>query len=457
MRLTFVPAGFVVVCLLAAPVSLGAQDGDGEGGGSSSTATVAERMSGRPNVFLDCQGPNCNDQYYRTEISWVNWVRDPADSHVHVIVTSQGTGAGGREYQLDFIGRERWEEYQDQVVYQSLPTDTQRESLDGLTQTLGVGIARFAGSAGFRGIVRLEGGEPAGPDPAAGVVAPQLVDDPWNLWVFRFGAGGNLEGEDTQSDVRFNGFLNASRVTPNWKVSYGGFVSHERIERELSTGPSINTQTDWNVNALLVSSVASNWSGGINFRASRMPRFNQDLSIELRPAAEFSFFPYQEATRRALTAFYQIGPTYRNYQTETLDGFMEETRVEQSLELEFSQRQPWGDASVSASGSHFLHDFSRNRFALNGDLSLRIFRGFSVNTNAQVEWLNNQIYISNEGETDEEILLDLRQQATGFSYGVDLGFSYQFGSIFNNVVNNRFNGGRRGFGGFGGGRGGNNR
>ena len=446
MRAILVTSAVVVFTLLGTSSALDAQDPeDGDG------PTVVEPVPGRPNVFLDCQGPNCNDQYYRTEISWVNWVRDPADSHVHVIVSSQGTGAGGREYQLDFIGRERWEEYRDQVSYQSLSTDTERESLDGITQTLGVGIARFAGSAGFRGIVRLQGDEAAAPDPARGVVDPQQVSDPWNLWVFRFGAGGNLDGEDTQSESRFNGNFNASRITPNWKVSYGGFVSFQRSEHELSSGRSVNTQTDWNVNALVVSSVASNWSGGINFRVARMPRFNQDFTLELRPAAEYSFFPYEEATRRALTAFYQIGPTYRNYQTQTVYGQTEETRIEQSLELEFSQRQPWGDASVSASASHFMHDFTKNRLALNGDLSFRIFRGFSVNTNAQIEWLNDQLYISNEGETDEEILLDLRQQATGFSYGLNLGFSYQFGSIFNNVVNNRFNGGGRGFRGFGGG------
>ncbi|MBT8338252.1 MAG: hypothetical protein KJO11_16815, partial [Gemmatimonadetes bacterium] len=68
-----------------------------------------------PSVFFDCDGPNCNSQYYRTEITWVNWVRDRQDSDVHLIVTSQGTGAGGREYQLDFIGEGEFEGYEDQI------------------------------------------------------------------------------------------------------------------------------------------------------------------------------------------------------------------------------------------------------------------------------------------------------------------------------------------------------
>ena len=58
----------------------------------------------RPNVFFDCNGRNCNDQYYRTEIDWVNWVRDREVADVHLIMTSLRTGAGGYEYRLDFLG-----------------------------------------------------------------------------------------------------------------------------------------------------------------------------------------------------------------------------------------------------------------------------------------------------------------------------------------------------------------
>ena len=39
---------------------------------------------------------------------------------------------------------------------------------------------------------------------------------------------------------------------------------------------------------------------------------------------------------------------------------------------------------------------------------------------------------------DEEILLNRRTRASSFNYGTNIGFSYRFGSIDNNVVNNRF-------------------
>ncbi|NIT89968.1 MAG: hypothetical protein GWN82_24725, partial [Gemmatimonadetes bacterium] len=116
----------------------------------------------RPNVFFDCEGRNCNDQYFRTEIDWVNWVNEQAVADVHVIVTSTRTGAGGQSYQLDFLGVDT--DYEDQLVYQSLPTDTEREQLDALVEVLGAGLLRFAAASGFRGLVALEALEPeAGP------------------------------------------------------------------------------------------------------------------------------------------------------------------------------------------------------------------------------------------------------------------------------------------------------
>jgi hypothetical protein len=39
---------------------------------------------------------------------------------------------------------------------------------------------------------------------------------------------------------------------------------------------------------------------------------------------------------------------------------------------------------------------------------------------------------------EEEVLLRLQQLATGYSYFMHFGVNYRFGSIFNNVVNPRF-------------------
>ena len=49
-----------------------------------------------PRVFIDCI--SCDMDYFRTEITFVNYVRDRKDAQVHVLITTQSTGSGGTEY-----------------------------------------------------------------------------------------------------------------------------------------------------------------------------------------------------------------------------------------------------------------------------------------------------------------------------------------------------------------------
>ena len=409
---------------------------------------AAQEGQARPNVFFDCEGRNCNDQYFRTEIGWVNWVNEQTVADVHVIVTSTSTGAGGREYQLDFLGIDTPSPYQDQILLQTLSTDTEREELDALVQALNAGLLRFATTNGYRGLVSIQGAEPEGGAPTGRLVSQDEVDDPWNLWVFRINGDGDIEGETSEKTQRWSGGFNASRVTPRLKVNLNARFSYEEEEYELESGTFYSTQTDWGFNQLVAYAVADHWSVGVTGQLARLPRFNQELRAEISPAVEYSYFPYAEATRRSLTAFYKIGPAYRDYFEPTVyDSTTVETRWEQSLELQLSQRQTWGEAGLTVTGSHFLDDFDLNNLSLRGDIEFRIFRGFSVNARGDIEWVNDQIYLPVEDATDEETLLELQQRATDFNYGLSVGFSIQFGSIFNNVVNNRFRG--QGFRGFG--------
>ena len=410
----------------------------------------------RPTVFLDCAARNCNQTYFRTEMPWINWARQPQDAHVHLIMTSQTTGAGGSEYRLDFIGAEEYE-YEHQLLYQASPTNTQRETLDEITHTIGIGVLHFATVHGFMDDVNrfheitedveLETEEV---DPTARMVTADEVEDPWNFWVFRLGGNTEVNGEQTRQTTQIRGNASASRVTRTWKMNFRGDLNINRREIDLpDDGTFTDERTDWGVRELVAYSLADHWSIGLQGEVRRLTRVNQSFRWEFTPALEYSFFPYEEATRRAFTLFYKIGPAHRSYIEETVYGEIAETRWEESLEIEFSQRQPWGDASIGINGSHFLHDTDLYAVTLDGDISFRVFRGLNLNAEAGIGWVNDQIYLAAGDATDAEALLNLRQRAQDFNYEFQVGFSYQFGSVYNNVVNNRFGGG--GFGGFGGG------
>ncbi|MGI9628202.1 MAG: hypothetical protein ACR2QM_15320 [Longimicrobiales bacterium] len=408
-----------------------------------SQSAAQGRIVGRPNVFFDCDGRNCRSEYYRTEINWVNWVRDRTFADVHVIMTSTSTGVGGQEYQLDFSGVEAATGtviYEDQLHMQTLPTDTERESLDAIAHTLALGLARYANTTGYRNVVTIHPVDVDSTRAEQGIVSDNEVNDPWNLWFFRLNGNGNLDGESTSQTVRLFSSFSASRVTPTWKLNFRTNANLNRVEFDLDDGTFTNRRTDWAFNQLTVYAFTDHFSVGLQSQAARMTRFNQQFRFEMTPAVEYSYFPYEEATRRALTVYYKIGPAYRDYIEPTVFGETSETRFEQALEIEFSQRQTWGEASFRVLGSHFLHDFDRNNLSVEGDLDFRIVRGLSIRFQGEVGFVDDQIYLPAEGVTDEEALLRLRQQATDFNYGISVGFSFQFGSIYNNVVNNRFRG-----------------
>ncbi|MCH7717659.1 MAG: hypothetical protein IH876_16150, partial [Gemmatimonadetes bacterium] len=111
-----------------------------------------------------------------------------------------------------------------------------------------------------------------------------------------------------------------------------------------------------------------------------------------------------------------------------------------SLTGALSFTQPWGSSSVSLTGTQFLNDLSKNRLTLFANTNIRLVRGLSLRLFGVASRVRDQLFLPKAGATDEEVLLRRRQLETSFTYFVSAGFTYRFGSIFNNIVNPRFGG-----------------
>jgi len=72
---------------------------------------------------------------------------------------------------------------------------------------------------------------------------------------------------------------------------------------------------------------------------------------------------------------------------------------------------------------------------------VRLFKGFSFNVFGDYSRIRDQISLVKGDASTEDVLLRLRQLSSGYSYFMGFGVSYSFGSIFNTVVNPRFNNG----------------
>lgn len=389
-------------------------------------------------VFLDCQNTSCDFDYLRREIAWVDWVRDRTDAQVHILITERDTGGGGEEYTLRLIGLGRFQGH-DHELTASLPENaTEDEERRVKARAIRLGLASYAASIGLapRLDVTYEG-PPPGAEPAPG----QPQRDRWNFWVFRIGANGFLDGESRANSASLSGSARATRVTEAWKMQFVLRGSRHSSESVFDDGTRFeSTSTSSGADAVLVRSLGQHWSVGAGVELDQSDFENLDGAIRIAPGLEYNVWPYAQSSRRQLTVLYEIGLIALNYRDTTIFDRLSETRPENRLTVEMRHREPWGSAEVSLRGEALLDDWAKNRLSVAGELEFRVFKGLSVDLFGQYSRIRNQINLSKEGASDEDVLLRLRELETGFRYFISAGLSYTFGSIFNNIVNPRFEG-----------------
>lgn len=394
-------------------------------------------LADRVNVFLDCD--NCDFSFIRREASFVNYVRNRDDGDVHVLVTSRRTGSGGRTFTLDFIGRGPFMGDDARLTYSTSPDDTDDAERAGFVEVLKRGLFPYAARSGIASRLRVSfaGAEEAAPE------VPAV--DPWNAWVFRTNLGGSFTKEEQQSRYSVDGSLSANRVTETWRIeSEAEFDYDERnFERtfeedgEIVTQDITSTSERYRLDGRLIRSLTAHWSVGVFAGADSDTRFNNRLSAGVRPAVEYSIYPYDVAERKEFTVSYSVGVDTRSYLEETVYQKTSETLARQSLAARLNVTQPWGEAFARLEGSNYFHNLAFNRLQFGTFLSVRVYRGLSIYANVQAERIRDQLFLPRGDASLEDLLLSRRQLATAYELRGSLGLSYTFGSIYNNVVNTR--------------------
>ncbi|HRP07372.1 MAG TPA: hypothetical protein PLL69_02695, partial [Gemmatimonadales bacterium] len=127
-------------------------------------------------LFLDCH-TDCDDDYLRSTIGMVAWVNEPAGADLHLIASSLGTGSGGSEVTLEFLGRGALDGITDIHRYATLPGASDDDRRREMARVIRLGLVRFMLLSGRQAgleLARL----PSGPELQASPA------DPWNHWVF---------------------------------------------------------------------------------------------------------------------------------------------------------------------------------------------------------------------------------------------------------------------------------
>ena len=385
-------------------------------------------------VFVDCH-TGCDSTYIRKELNFVDHVRDKEAADVHVLITSEHAGGGGELYTIAFMGVRRFAGLNDTTTYLTQQADTDDDIRRGLVRVLKLYLVRYVAGTPVRDRLDVSYRAPRAPDQAA-----QTTNDPWNFWVFRLRGNVNTSGEESETTVRLSSSVTASRVTEQWKTSasYSGNYRRSRYSFEDEDEEDyVAISRDASASGLIVKSLGAHWGAGGRLSLSTSTYNNQELTLGAFPAIEYNFYPYDESTRRQLTFTYSLGLRQFKYRELTIFEKLEETAFSHAFAVNWDRQEPWGNLDIQLDASQYIPDGYKYRVSIEGDAEIRLFKGFSLSLYGGASRIRNQIYLPAEGATDEEVLLRLRQLATGYDYGFSIGFSYTFGSVFNNVVNAR--------------------
>jgi len=431
------PTILCLFCLAAlAPVSgLTAQD-----------EPIPEESTQLLNVFLDCHLIiSCDTDHFRREITFVNWVRQREDAQLHLILTWTQSGAGN-EYQFDNIGLGMFQGQESHLTWTSSNVNTRDEIINGITRTMALGFVPYAQQMGLAEQLRVEF------EAADAIQSARLAqngqdpeEDPWDFWVFRATARADLTGQDKRKVRNLNGSVSADRITDDFKLELTLNGSSNKTENQLSNGEWFTSDREgWSVTGVAVKSLTDHWSLGGQFGGNSSSTANRRAGWRAAPALEWNLFPYSESTRQQLIFMYQIGAAWVDWWEETIYEETNEWVFDHRFRTDLNFRQPWGNGGTAFQIASLLDDFEKWEMTLSGTMNIRLFRGFSFNIGGNYSIIRNQIGLRRRNLSDEEILTARRELATDSSYRLNFGITFDFGSVFNNVVNSRFPMGVRG-------------
>jgi hypothetical protein len=419
------PSGAASLLVLALFLGLGLVRGPAAA--QTDQQNIDELKKTAVKVFLDCD--SCDLAYIKTEITFVNYVRDRLEAQVHILITTQSTGGGGIEYTLTFMGQNDLKDVNDVQRYFSMKTDTNDDVRRGLVKALKMGLMSYVGRTPIARRIAIDYTRPETAGPGR---------DRWNSWVFSLSGNGYFSGEESYMQRMVETSFSANRVTPASKVKLGLSVDTSKTKYTIDDTIITGNKSSWDLSALFVRSLGQHWSAGAYLEAMSSIYSNIDLGTIVAPAVEYNFFPYSQSTRRQLRALYRLNFAIVKYREETVYGKLRQTLLQESLALTLDLREKWGTVSVSTEASNYFHDISKYRVDTFGVVNLRLYKGLSTYVLGGYSWVHDQIYLLGRDPTYEETLLRLRELPTNSNYFVAFGFQFQFGSIFTNVINPRF-------------------
>lgn len=379
------------------------------------------------NVYMEAS------DYVRKEIPYLNYVRDIRDAGVYIISTYQRTGSGGVEYSYFLVGQHQYEGMRDTLTVLTSPDDTQDAVRSKQVRALKMGLMRYVAKTPLAQYMDISFTQP---------ISENVSTDIWNQWVFSLSFNGWLDAQQSNSSTNVYGNISATKVNEKWKINLAARYSYGKDIFEITDSTTTTEYTSENnsksISGLAVRSISDHWSVGGSASIGYSSYSNERLSFRFMPGLEYDLFPYSESTRRQLRILYSFGYEGTHYIDTTIYNKLREGHLLHALNLAYEVVQKWGSIELDLNYRNYLYNWTRNNLSISGYVNLRVLKGLNVTVGGGAGLIHDQLNLEKGGATPEEILLRRKELATNFQYFTSFGFTYTFGSIYNNVVNPRF-------------------
>lgn len=388
--------------------------------------------NGAPKVFVKCT--DCDMEYFKNEIGFLNFVRDMRLADIVVLIRDINTGNGGTEYSLDFNGNNIYKGIEVTEKFNSVPNMSNADLRLGLKNAITKGLLVYLLKSPLADkiIYSIDGLEKNGQS--------DKVKDKWNLWLFNINGNISGNGQEYSKTLFYNSSFSSNRTSNKNRFEFGFFqygnLQQYKIDDSTTIKSGANSYGLFNFNALSVGKKIA-----VGYFSTYFSSTIQNLvnSTSFYPAIEYNFFPYEEATRRQLRLNYRIGLRYVDFYDETYLNKFNDLYFLHSLVLSFKQVEEWGSVNCDIGTFQYFSKEKFYRVNISPSFSLNIAKGLIWSFSGNFSVVKDQYYLRKDEVSSEDILLGQAQLKSNFSYGIYTGISFSFGSIYNNVVNVRFN------------------
>jgi hypothetical protein len=364
--------------------------------------------------------------FIKTEITFVNYVRDRNEADVQLMITCQTTGDDGLEYCLTFEGLGAFHNINALIKHTTAPDATRDDTRRALVDAIKCGLVPYVARTKLRDNLQVEFTPPT---------TTQAVTDPWHNWVFSLSLNGWANADNGYSQMYYYAYPGIKRITETEQLTVTGGVSTNRHWYALDSGDITTIARSYDGEANYGRKLSNHLALGARLLFTSSDYSNIRRQFALGPRFEYDIVPYSEYVRHKV--YIQVIPVavYNSYFDTTLYNKTSEYLTKNEVLVGAKLTRSWGTLALSACGGHYLPGFARNRLSLHSSLSVRVVAGLSVTLYGGYDLIHDQVALRKEGATEEERLLRLREMATSYSYWASVGVTYTFGSAFANIVN----------------------